>query len=146
MTDVPEPQAPSAQSLSALEPLKTPAFRLLWTAGLISNTCLWLNDVAAEAQACGLALAERVAMPANNLMLLFRRLLPLAIGLPLALGALRHVAEGIGLTVVNGSAGIAVATMLAFGVVIWRTAGDLNLADAHRLATELERLVLSARE
>jgi len=50
MTDVPEAQAPSAQpasALSALAPLSTPAFRLLWLAGLISNTCLWLNDVAA---------------------------------------------------------------------------------------------------
>lgn len=33
----------------------------------------WLHDVQAEAAAAGLHLAERVAMPANNLLLVFRR-------------------------------------------------------------------------
>ncbi|MBL8352664.1 MAG: DUF938 domain-containing protein [Burkholderiaceae bacterium] len=33
----------------------------------------WLHDVAAEAAAAGLALRERVAMPANNLLLVFAR-------------------------------------------------------------------------
>jgi hypothetical protein len=33
----------------------------------------WLHDVQAEAAACGLHLAERVPMPANNLLLVFRR-------------------------------------------------------------------------
>jgi len=32
-----------------------------------------LDDLAAEASAHGLALAERLAMPANNLVVVFRR-------------------------------------------------------------------------
>jgi len=32
---------------AALEPLKLPVFRMLWTTWLIANVCMWMNDVAA---------------------------------------------------------------------------------------------------
>ncbi|MES2898185.1 MAG: MFS transporter [Pseudomonadota bacterium] len=42
----PGPQQ-AGESLSALAPLKTPAYRLLWSIWLTANICMWMNDVAA---------------------------------------------------------------------------------------------------
>ena len=36
-----------APSLSPWEPIKHPAFRMLWTVWLTANICMWMNDVAA---------------------------------------------------------------------------------------------------
>ena len=33
--------------VGALEPLRLPVFRMLWTTWLIANACMWMNDVAA---------------------------------------------------------------------------------------------------
>jgi len=33
--------------IGALEPLRLPVFRMLWSTWLIANTCMWMNDVAA---------------------------------------------------------------------------------------------------
>ena len=38
-------QAP--RRVGALEPLRVPVFRMLWTTWLIANVCMWMNDVAA---------------------------------------------------------------------------------------------------
>jgi MFS family permease/quinol monooxygenase YgiN len=40
-------QPPPVQDLSALGPLKSPVFRLLWGTWLVANICMWMNDVAA---------------------------------------------------------------------------------------------------
>jgi MFS family permease len=39
-------QTPPAR-IGALEPLKIPVFRMLWSTWLIANVCMWMNDVAA---------------------------------------------------------------------------------------------------
>lgn len=39
--------AENAAPASALAPLRHPVFRMLWSAWLIANTCMWMNDVAA---------------------------------------------------------------------------------------------------
>ncbi|HYP70867.1 MAG TPA: MFS transporter, partial [Variovorax sp.] len=36
-----------APRVGALEPLRLPVFRMLWTTWLIANVCMWMNDVAA---------------------------------------------------------------------------------------------------
>eukprot|EP01035_Chromulina_nebulosa_P008245 gene8245-11167_t len=41
------PQRPQPSKLAALEPLKLPVFRMLWSTWLIANICMWMNDVAA---------------------------------------------------------------------------------------------------
>lgn len=55
----------------------TAASNLAFDAELRRRNAAWglreLSDVQALAQACGLQLQERVAMPANNLLLVFRR-------------------------------------------------------------------------
>lgn len=46
----PKPQTGEAghgEDLSALAPLKAPVFRMLWSAWLVANVCMWMNDVAA---------------------------------------------------------------------------------------------------
>ncbi|MBK6864288.1 MAG: MFS transporter [Ideonella sp.] len=40
-------QADNTTSSSALAPLAHPVFRMLWSAWLIANTCMWMNEVAA---------------------------------------------------------------------------------------------------
>ena len=39
--------APAAKPISTWAPLKTPIFRTLWGITLVSNICVWMNDVAA---------------------------------------------------------------------------------------------------
>ncbi|MEO7335623.1 MAG: MFS transporter, partial [Caldimonas sp.] len=39
--------APPRRPPAALEPLKEPVFRLLWSTWLTANICMWMNDVAA---------------------------------------------------------------------------------------------------
>ncbi len=39
--------APRAGDGAALAPLRRPVFRMLWSAWMIANTCMWTNDVAA---------------------------------------------------------------------------------------------------
>ena len=39
--------APPRRSPTALEPLKVPVFRLLWSTWLVANISMWMNDVAA---------------------------------------------------------------------------------------------------
>jgi MFS family permease len=39
--------AATVERPSALLPLKTPIFRMLWGASVVANTCMWMNDVAA---------------------------------------------------------------------------------------------------
>ncbi|KPU89024.1 arabinose ABC transporter permease [Variovorax paradoxus] len=41
------PARPKPPKLAALEPLKLPVFRMLWSTWLIANICMWMNDVAA---------------------------------------------------------------------------------------------------
>ncbi|MDQ7958760.1 MAG: MFS transporter [Pseudomonadota bacterium] len=41
------PLKPRPPKLAALEPLKLPVFRMLWSTWLIANVCMWMNDVAA---------------------------------------------------------------------------------------------------
>jgi MFS family permease len=41
------PSAPMPPRIGALEPLKIPVFRMLWSTWLIANICMWMNDVAA---------------------------------------------------------------------------------------------------
>jgi MFS family permease len=38
---------PRRRTPTALAPLETPTFRLLWSTWLIANVCMWMNDVAA---------------------------------------------------------------------------------------------------
>ncbi len=38
---------PPLEPVSAWDPMKRPVFRMLWTTWLVSNTCMWMNDVAA---------------------------------------------------------------------------------------------------
>jgi len=40
-------KADALTDLSALGPLKSPVFRLLWSTWLVANICMWMNDVAA---------------------------------------------------------------------------------------------------
>ena len=40
-------KANALTDLSALGPLKSPVFRLLWSTWLVANICMWMNDVAA---------------------------------------------------------------------------------------------------
>ena len=37
---------PSLRSVTALEPLSVPVFRLLWSTWLTANLCMWMTDVA----------------------------------------------------------------------------------------------------
>ena len=37
----------SLRSVAALEPLRVPVFRLLWSTWLTANLCMWMTDVAA---------------------------------------------------------------------------------------------------
>lgn len=41
------PTKPQPTKFAALEPLKLPVFRMLWSTWLIANICMWMNDVAA---------------------------------------------------------------------------------------------------
>ncbi|MDQ0588252.1 MFS transporter [Variovorax paradoxus] len=41
------PARPQPPKFAALEPLKLPVFRMLWSTWLIANICMWMNDVAA---------------------------------------------------------------------------------------------------
>ena len=41
------PARPQPSNLAALEPLKLPVYRMLWSTWLIANICMWMNDVAA---------------------------------------------------------------------------------------------------
>lgn len=50
MPQPPAPQPPDSLKLSvpaSLTPLLHPAFRMLWSAWLVANLCMWMNDVAA---------------------------------------------------------------------------------------------------
>ncbi len=38
---------PTAEKLSAWDPMKVPVFRMLWCTWLTANICMWMNDVAA---------------------------------------------------------------------------------------------------
>ena len=44
---LPAPEEPRIEQASAWEPLRNPTFRMLWLVWLASNTCMWMNDVAA---------------------------------------------------------------------------------------------------
>jgi MFS family permease len=44
---LPAPEEPQPDNASAWEPLRNPTFRMLWLVWLASNTCMWMNDVAA---------------------------------------------------------------------------------------------------
>ena len=75
---------------------------------------------------------------------LARRLLPFAFLVPLLLGALRAFGQWSGeFSVATQAAIVAVLTMLAFGVVIWRTAAVVNAADRKRQEAERARVELS---
>ncbi len=79
--------------------------------------------------------------------MLARRMLPFAVVVPLALGALRALGSWTSsLSAATLSATFAVLTMLAFGVVIMRTSAALDDADRKREASEVARLDLSVRE
>src|SRR5258708_30666330 len=41
------PEGGTAANTSPWAPLKYPTFRMLWLVWLASNTCMWMNDVAA---------------------------------------------------------------------------------------------------
>jgi MFS family permease len=41
------PPRPAPASLSPFDPLKRPAFRMLWSVWMTANLCMWMNDVAA---------------------------------------------------------------------------------------------------
>jgi MFS family permease len=44
---LPAPEEPRIEKASAWQPLRSPTFRMLWLVWLASNTCMWMNDVAA---------------------------------------------------------------------------------------------------
>src|SRR5437763_8399004 len=44
---LPAPEEPPPDNPSPWEPLRSPTFRMLWLVWLASNTCMWMNDVAA---------------------------------------------------------------------------------------------------
>ena len=44
---LPAPEEPHIERASAWAPLRSPTFRMLWLVWLASNTCMWMNDVAA---------------------------------------------------------------------------------------------------
>src|SRR6187455_1278279 len=44
---LPAPEEPRVERASAWAPLRVPTFRMLWLVWLASNTCMWMNDVAA---------------------------------------------------------------------------------------------------
>src|SRR6188768_4560350 len=46
-TPPPSRRAVSLRSVTALEPLSIPVFRLLWSTWLTANLCMWMTDVAA---------------------------------------------------------------------------------------------------
>jgi len=46
-TPLPSRKAASLRSVTALEPLGIPVFRLLWSTWLTANLCMWMTDVAA---------------------------------------------------------------------------------------------------
>jgi MFS family permease len=48
--NLPAPEEPRIEKASAWAPLKLPTFRSLWLVWLASNTCMWMNDVAAAWQ------------------------------------------------------------------------------------------------
>ena len=43
----PPPRRAALRSVTALEPLGVPVFRLLWSTWLTANLCMWMTDVAA---------------------------------------------------------------------------------------------------
>jgi MFS family permease len=45
--NLPAPEEPDLRKASPWEPLRVPTFRMLWLVWLASNTCMWMNDVAA---------------------------------------------------------------------------------------------------
>ena len=46
-TTLPSRRRASLRSVTALEPLSIPVFRLLWSTWLTANLCMWMTDVAA---------------------------------------------------------------------------------------------------
>lgn len=77
---------------------------------------------------------------------LARRLLPLAFFVPVGLGALRFAGARAGIgNLLDDAAVVAVCTMFAFAVVVWRTAHDVNEFDAQWRANEQDRLTLIAK-
>jgi signal transduction histidine kinase len=84
--------------------------------------------------------AMRIVMSDSAGGLLARRLIPLAILLPILLGALRLLAENAGLYGSQfGAAHAAMASMLLFFAATWWTARLLYRADEERKVAELER-------
>lgn len=82
----------------------------------------------------------RVVMSDTAGGLLARRLIPLAILLPILLGALRFLSENMGLYGFQfGAAHTAVASMILFFAATWWTARLLYRADEERKTAELER-------
>lgn len=82
----------------------------------------------------------RVVMSDTAGGLLARRLIPLAILLPILLGALRFLSENMGLYGFQfGAAHTAVASMILFFAATWWTARLLYHADEERKTAELER-------
>ena len=43
----PPPRRAALRSVTALQPLGVPVFRLLWSTWLVANLCMWMSDVAA---------------------------------------------------------------------------------------------------
>jgi MFS family permease len=43
----PPPRRAALRSMTALQPLGVPVFRLLWSTWLVANLCMWMSDVAA---------------------------------------------------------------------------------------------------
>jgi two-component system cell cycle sensor histidine kinase/response regulator CckA len=78
--------------------------------------------------------------------MLVRRLLPIAFVAPVVVATLRPLDAMFGLSGVgSGSATVAVATMLVFAALIWRTAAHLEVADRERQSMERARLESTLR-
>ncbi|HWE44037.1 MAG TPA: PAS domain-containing protein, partial [Gemmatimonadaceae bacterium] len=78
---------------------------------------------------------------------LARRLLPVVLCIPIALGALRMTGEWFHIGgAMTASATVAVITMFSFGLVIWHTARALDIADAQWRAADRERVGLALSE